>query len=129
MTHVPSALVIEMATEIEAPANTAAERFYDSQIAPVLQALSELCSTQGFAFVGAVEFLPGAIGTMTWLPDQPSLAMIMLGHCAKTGDNIDGYLFGLLDFVKEHEIDYSRSVVMRLAEESRNAKPLIQLLN
>lgn len=106
-----------------------AEQYYDHHIAPMLEALSERCQQQGFTLVAAVEFAPGEIGTMSWLPDQPSLAMVMLGHCAKTGDNLDGYVLGLLEFVQAQGIDYSRSLVMRLLEESRSPKPLIQLLD
>lgn len=109
-------------------ARRAAEQFYDTEIAPALLALSARCEANGFAFMAAVEFAPGEIGTVTWMPDQPSLAMVMLGHCARTGDNIDGYMLGLLRFVKEQGIDYSRSVVMRLIDDSRTPPPRIQLL-
>ncbi|MES2319986.1 MAG: hypothetical protein V4631_21100 [Pseudomonadota bacterium] len=99
------------------------EKFYDEEVAPVLAAVSELCASRGFSMVVAVEFDPGAIGTISRLPDTPTLAMIMLSHCAKTGDNIDGYVLGLLKFCKENDIDYSRSMVMRSLDPSQIILP------
>ena len=92
---------------------SADEQFYDDEIAPALAAVSKLCIARGLSFLAAVEFVPGVLGSTVSLQSPPSLQMVMLNHCLNMGENIDGYVFGLLKFCKENEIDYSRSLVMQ----------------
>jgi hypothetical protein len=94
------------------------EEFYDKEIAPKLAELANLCGERGMAFVAVVEYAHGERGRTERIPEGSGLAMTMLAHCAKMGENIDGYVIGLYRYAKAKGIDMSRSIVM-----SRWGKP------
>jgi len=87
------------------------EKWYDKEVAPKLAELANLCGDKGMAFVAVVEYNPGDRGETRLLPSESGLAMRMLAYCAKTGHNLDSYVFGLLRYFKEKGIDTSSSLV------------------
>jgi hypothetical protein len=89
------------------------ERFYDEEVAPALAAIAEKCLANGMSIVATVEYGPEDRGSTIALTPRPGLAMVMLGHCAKMGENIDGYIMGLQRYCRHNGIDTSASIVMR----------------
>lgn len=92
----------------------AGEQWYDAEVAPVLLDLANKCGDKGMAFVSVVEYALGSRGTTARLPDGSGLAMLLLNHCAKSGENIDAYVIGVGRYAIDHGIDTSASVVMNL---------------
>ena len=88
------------------------EEFYDAEIAPVLLELSKKLEDRGMPFLAAVEYEKGERGITKIIPEDAGLAMIMLGHCAKTAENIDGYVLGLIKYCRENNIDTDASMVL-----------------
>jgi hypothetical protein len=88
------------------------EKFYDDEIAPALLALSEKAKARGMSIVATVEYDPGERGTTRMLQPTCGLAMTMISHCAKMGENIDGYVMGLMRYCGEKGIDTSASMVI-----------------
>lgn len=88
------------------------EDYYDREMAPVLAKLADICRARGMAMVAAVEFDPGAIAVTGSLPEQPSMAMTMLTHCANAGEDFDAYARGLRAWMDEQGIDYSASACL-----------------
>jgi hypothetical protein len=88
------------------------EKFYDAEIAPVLLSLSKKCEEHGVGFIAVVEYKENERGETYTLPKETSLSMIMIKHCAKTGENIDGYVIGLLRYLRKIGVDYKSSLVL-----------------
>jgi hypothetical protein len=88
------------------------EDFYDREMAPVLAKLADICRARGMAMIAAVEFDPGAIAVSGSLPDNPSMAMTMLTHCANAGEDFDAYALSLLGWMDEQGIDFSLSACL-----------------
>ena len=88
------------------------EQWYDAEIAPILLNLANKCGDRGMAFVSVVEYELGRRSSTVRLPDGSGLAMIMLNHCAKTGENIDAYVIALSRYAISHGIDTKSSIVM-----------------
>lgn len=90
------------------------EKWFDENIAPVLLELANKCGERGMAFVAGVQYGPAECDFQRTvrLPEKPSLRMVMLAHCAKMGNNIDGYAMGLLKYCKENGIGYDASMVL-----------------
>ena len=88
------------------------ERFYDEEIAPALKAIADKCTERGMSMVAVVEYAPGERGRTRVLRAESGLAMVMLEHCAKMGENLDGYVMGLARYAKEKGINTEGSLVM-----------------
>lgn len=88
------------------------EDYYDREMAPVLAKLADICRNRGMAMLCAIEVDPGATSVIGTLPEQPSMAMTMLTHCANAGEDVDTYLRGLRDWMDEQGIDYSGSACL-----------------
>jgi hypothetical protein len=88
------------------------EKFYDDEIAPALLAISEKCRARNMSFLAVVEYDPGERGRTIMLTPDAGLAMTMVNHCAKMGENIDGYVMGLMRYCGEKGIDTSASMVI-----------------
>lgn len=88
------------------------EEWYDKEIAPILLELANKCGDRGMAFVSVVEYEAGKRSQTTRLPDGSGLAMVMLNHCAKMGENVDGYVLGLKRYCDINGIDTGSSIVM-----------------
>jgi len=88
------------------------EEFYDSEIAPKLLELANQCGDRGMSFVSVVEYAPGERSTTKRLMTDAGLAMVMLAHCAKMGENVDGYIMGLMRYCREKSIDISASIIL-----------------
>jgi hypothetical protein len=88
------------------------EKWYDKEIAPKLKEISRRCEEKGVAFVATVEYEPGERGSTYIIPKDAGLAMIMLRHCSKMGENVDGYIIGLKKYALEHGIDISGSIYL-----------------
>lgn len=95
--------------EAEPSAN---EKWYDAEIAPALLELSRKCGERGMAFIAVVEYDPKSRGRTSFIPEPQSLEMVMINHCAKMGNNIDGYLMGLMRHCDKNKIDYSNSIFL-----------------
>ena len=89
------------------------EAFYDKEIAPLLKIVCDKCVEEKMPFVAVAEYALNETGQTSYLPTHASLAMVMLNHCAKTQNNIDAYIIGLLRYLKEKGIDYQGSIVMK----------------
>jgi hypothetical protein len=88
------------------------EEFYDKEIAPILLDLSTKCGERGMHFLAQVEYDAGEYGLTRKFSDNPSLAMVMLWLCARSQNNIDGYIIGLLRYTHENNIDVSQSIIL-----------------
>lgn len=88
------------------------EEWYDTEIAPKLLELCNACGDRGMSFIATVEYEPSEMSTTKRLVN-PGLAMVMLAHCAHSGANIDGYVIGLVRYLREHKISWDSSIVMR----------------
>lgn len=84
------------------------EEWYDDVIAPKLAEVAALCQAQGCALVAVVEYAPEKRGSTLLTPPGSGTAMVLLRHLDKCGDNIDGFLLGIL----RSDIDVSRSVFL-----------------
>lgn len=89
------------------------EEWYDTEIAPKLAELANLCGDRGMSFLSVVEYEPGSRSTTQRATGNTGLEMTMIAHCAKTAPNIDGYVIGLARYCRENGIDTSASFVMQ----------------
>lgn len=90
------------------------EDFYDKEIAPALLELMKKCEQKGMSFVSVVEYLPQQRGRTNFLTKDAGLAMVMISHAAKCGENIDGYVIGMKRYANENNIDTNASIVMSM---------------
>ncbi len=97
-------------------APSAAEQWYEAEIAPALMEIGRKCEARGVPFVAVVEWEPEQRGRTELLPPGSSLAMVMLRHCAATAPNIDSYIIGFGRYCREQGIDTSSSIVMNRME-------------
>ncbi len=88
------------------------EAFYDAEIAPRLRDVMRRCEAHGMSLVTVVEYAPGERGRSCALQPNAGLAMVMVNHCAKMGEDVDGYMFGLRKFCAKNGIDFSRSLYL-----------------
>jgi hypothetical protein len=88
------------------------ESVYDEKIVPLLAEVGKLCQEYGLPFVGVVEYEPGKRGETRFLTPEAGLAMVMLSHMAKTGENIDGFMIGLARYCAKNKIDTSASLYL-----------------
>jgi hypothetical protein len=94
------------------------EQFYDEEIAPAVLAIAQKCEENGIPFLSVTEYAPGKFGeTAVRTPDE-TLKLTMVRHCLKTAPNIDGYIIGLVKYLKEKGVDTSASIVCRTLESS-----------
>jgi hypothetical protein len=99
-----------------ASARSPNEVWYDNEIAPALLAISLKCEARGVALVAVVEYNPGERGGTYCMPSSAGLAMVMLRHCAKMGENVDGYMIGLIRYANDKGIDTKASIYMHAFE-------------
>ncbi|MGI0646786.1 hypothetical protein ACRCPS_17375 [Pseudomonas aeruginosa] len=92
------------------------EAFYDQVIAPELKRLGELCSDHKMSLLAVVQVGPDLFGRTANLQDDRSLAMSMLDLCARSGVNVDQYVFALLRHLKQCNMDTGASIVLRAIE-------------
>ena len=92
------------------------ERWYDEEIAPALAEIAQKCHARDIPMVAVVEYDPGKRGRTYVSTPKEGLAMTMLGHCAKMGENVDGYMIGLVRYCYEKGIDTSGSIYLRKFE-------------
>jgi hypothetical protein len=88
------------------------EKFYDEEIAPVLLALTDKCKERGMSMVAVVEYEFGERGRTSLILPDCGLAMTMINHCACKGENLDGYVIGLMRYFAEKGIETSSSMVI-----------------
>jgi hypothetical protein len=89
------------------------EEWYDSEIAPKLLELADECSKRDLSFIAAVEYEPDSVAFTRRFAEDVGLKMTMIGHCAKTAPNIDGYVIGLAKYCREKGIPIDASMVMQ----------------
>jgi len=88
------------------------EEYYDTEIAPELRRLAQLCEDRGMSFLATVEYAPEKRGNTISMTKDPCLGMTMVQHCMHTAPNIDGYIINLAHYANENGIDLSASLVM-----------------
>lgn len=88
------------------------EKWYDEEIAPKLKEIAKQCEEKGIAFVATVEYAPGERGSTYLIPEGAGLAMRMLCHCSRMGENVDGYIIGLKRYALDNGIDISGSIYL-----------------
>jgi len=93
------------------------EKIYDTEIAPKLKEVGELCVKYGIPFLAVTEYAPGEIGETRFQTTNECLEMVMIRHCAKTAPNIDGYVLGLMKWAKKNNISMDGSIVMHQLRE------------
>lgn len=89
------------------------EAIYDEQIAPLLMQAGKLCEEHGMALVAVVEYEDGKRGETRTLPEDCGLAMRMLSILAGNGNNVDGYLMGLIKYCNREGISLDQSIFLR----------------
>lgn len=73
------------------------EHIYDTQIAPKLLEVAELCKTCGLGFAAIVEYAPGdSAVTVAPMPANPGAAMRVAGYGMVCEGNVDTLIGALL---------------------------------
>lgn len=88
------------------------EQFYDTEIAPKLLELCELCKARGIPFSATVEYQPDQRAQTRFLPDDSSLPMFMMAWLNHHGANVDGFMIQVLRHCRSKGIDWSQSMVL-----------------
>lgn len=88
------------------------EAFYDQVLAPELKRIGQLCAEHNMSLLAVVQIDAETLGRTAELQADHCLAMTMLNHCAKSGVNVDQYVFGLLSYLKQNNLDYSASIAL-----------------
>ena len=78
------------------------EAFYDAAIAPELVRLAKLCEENGLSFVAVAEWAPGDVGRTVTLSADRGVRMSVLELAARTGDNVDALVMGLMKHARTH---------------------------
>jgi hypothetical protein len=85
--------------------NTAAEEFYDKQLAPPLMDLAERCKGRNVPFLAYVEYAPGERGLTRVICDNPSIETLMVFWAMEARGNIDAFMMA----VQRHAMKYGHS--------------------
>lgn len=88
------------------------EKWYDSEIAPVLSELGKRCNERGVSFISCVEYNPGDRGGTYYLTKDAGVAMIMLRVCAMSAPDVDSYIINLKRYADRTGLDVSSSWVL-----------------
>lgn len=89
------------------------EQWYDEEIAPKLRELCNACKNRGVSFSATVEYAAGERGETRWMAPGAGLPMAMLALINHSGDNVDGFMIGLIRHCRKNGIDWNNSAVMR----------------
>ena len=88
------------------------EAWYDTEIAPALDALAKRCHERGMAFVAVVEYQPGGRAGTYCMTDEADMGMHMVRIASRTAPNVDHYIMALFNHCKDHGQDISGSFVL-----------------
>ena len=89
------------------------EDWYDKEVAPELMRIAKKCQDKGVSIIAVVEYADDERGITKAISENSGLAMIMLGHLAKMGTNIDGFMIGIMKYAREHGIDTDSSMFLQ----------------
>lgn len=91
-------------------------RLFHEKVKPAAEALARACSENGMALSGMIEVGGEEAVTLMTKDERLTLSGFMVRQCIHHSPNIDGFMLALSSFVKEHKIDVSASLVMRLLD-------------
>lgn len=78
------------------------EEVYDTEIAPRLLEIGEMCQERGLGFSAAVEYEPFGLGRTLALPPDSSVAIRMVDAAAQAHGNIDSFLRAMIRYAQQH---------------------------
>lgn len=94
------------------------EEYYDSEIAPELVRVAQLCAAKGMPFVCAVEYEPGGIAETTKLVDGYSFAIAMVSIAIRATGNVDKFMFNCYRWLKKWNAGHN-SVFLDMIDKGR----------
>lgn len=78
------------------------EKFYDSEIAPILLQLAGKCQDNGLSIAAIVEWDPGETGRTAALAEGSGFGIRMAEMAMRAGNNVDSMIMGLMKYGREH---------------------------
>lgn len=78
------------------------EEIYDTEIAPRLLEIGELCQERGLGFSAAVEYEPFGLGRTLALPGKSSIAIRMVDAAVQAHGNLDSFLRAVIKHAHQH---------------------------
>lgn len=88
------------------------ERWYDEEIAPALLDIGRRLEERGMSIVASVEYEPGERGSTKCIAEDAGLPMHLLSMLDLAGQNIDGFIIGVIRHCRANNIDTSSSIAL-----------------
>lgn len=77
------------------------EKFYDTEIAPVLMELARKCQNNGLSIAAMVEWEPGETGRTAALAVGSGFGIRMAETAMRSAGNVDTLIWALMKYAKE----------------------------
>lgn len=95
------------------------ERVYDDEIAPLLLQAAKKATAHNIPLLTIAEWSRGKIGETGSAFRGASFPFVFSKAAVQAAGNLDGFVFSVLKFCKEHGISTEASIVARLVSSER----------